>query len=144
MRDFAAYPRVYSPQVVSARVLAHDGNRYRVKIRVQQKHVITVVLDTAYNVEFGNGWIASRSTRIDEIENGRALKPVEQHGFLWRLNTYWRFEQRDGGLYMQIESVSLTRSVPAGLGWAIGPLIESVPRDSLEFTLRTTRDALRR
>jgi hypothetical protein len=45
---------------------------------------------------------------------------------------------------MQIESVSLTRSIPAGLGWAIGPFVESVPRESLEFTLRATSNALRR
>jgi hypothetical protein len=38
---------------------------------------------------------------------------------------------------MQIESVSLTRSIPTGLGWAVGPFVESVPRESLEFTLRS-------
>jgi len=45
---------------------------------------------------------------------------------------------------MQIETVSLTRSIPAGLGWAIGPFVESVPRESLEFTLRSACNALRR
>jgi hypothetical protein len=72
------------------------------------------------------------------------LGPGEEHGFLWRMNTYWSYEERDGGLYIQIESVSLSRSIPIGLGWAIGPFIESVPRDSLEFTLRATSDALRK
>lgn len=149
MRNFAAYPRIYSPQIISAKVLSQNGKRYQVTMRVRQKHVITVVMDTTYEVEFGRvdarrGWSISRSTRIDEIENGHVLSPAEQHGFLWRLNTYWNFEQRDGGLYMQIESVSLARSIPAGLGWAIGPFVQSVPRDSLEFTLRSTRDALRK
>jgi hypothetical protein len=60
------------------------------------------------------------------------------------MNTYWSCEERDGGLYIEIESVSLSRSIPVGLGWAIGPFIESVPRDSLEFTLRATRDALKK
>jgi hypothetical protein len=61
---------------------------------------------------------------------------------LWRLTNYWSYEERDGGLYMQIESVSLARSIPAGLGWAIGPFVESVPKESLEFTLGKTREAL--
>jgi hypothetical protein len=74
----------------------------------------------------------------------RALAPSEDHGFLWRMNTYWSYQERDGGLYTQVESVSLTRSIPAGLGWAIEPFIESVPRESLEFTLRSARNALRR
>ena len=96
-----------------------------------------------------HGYSTSRSTQIAEIDAAgtnaeRALSPDEEHGFLWRLNTYWSYEERDGGLYLQIESVSLTRSIPHGLGWAIGPYIESIPRESLEFTLRSTCDALRK
>ncbi|HEV2465416.1 MAG TPA: hypothetical protein VGT04_16555 [Acidobacteriaceae bacterium] len=149
MRDFPAYPRIYSPQVVSSRVLSQNGDHYQVAMRVKQKHIITVVMDTNYDVEFAqldarHGWSTSRSTGIDEIEDGRVLSPADQHGFLWRLNTYWTFEQRNGGLYMQIESVSLTRSIPTGLGWAVEPFVQSVPRESLEFTLRATRDALRK
>jgi hypothetical protein len=123
-------------------------------MRVKQKHVITVVMDTAYDIEFGridagHGWSISRSTQIDEVENAgtkkeHVLSPADQHGFLWRLNSYWTFEERDGGLYIQVESVSLTRSIPSGLGWVIGPFVESVPRESLEFTLRATRNALHR
>ena len=74
----------------------------------------------------------------------RALSPSEEHGFLWRLNTYWSYEERDGGLYMQIESVSLTRSIPTGFGWLVRPFVESVPRESLEFTLRSMCNALRK
>jgi hypothetical protein len=154
MRDFSAYPSVYNPQVVSAKVLLQNGDRNQAIIRVKQKHVITVVMDTTYNIEFGrldarHGWSISRSAHIDEIDdagtkNERVLSPADQHGFLWRLNTYWTFEERDGGLYIQIESVSLTRSIPSGLGWVIGPFVESVPRESLEFTLRATSYALRR
>jgi hypothetical protein len=121
---------------------------------VRQQHVITVVLDTTYDVTFAkldeqHGYSISRSTRVSEIKspgtpNERALSPSEEHGFLWRLNTYWSCEQRDGGLYMQIESVSLTRSIPSGLAWAIRPFVESVPRESLEFTLRAASGALRK
>ena len=68
----------------------------------------------------------------------RALSAGEEHGFLWRLNNYWSYEEGDGGLYIQVESVSLSRAVPGGLGWAIGPFVDSVPRESLEFTLRAT------
>jgi hypothetical protein len=123
-------------------------------MRVKQKHVITVVMDTAYDVEFGrldatHGYSVSRSTKISEIDdagtkNERALNASEEHGFLWRQNTYWSYEERDGGLYMQIESVSLTRSIPTGLAWAVKPFVESVPRESLEFTLRATCAAVKK
>ena len=154
MKDFNAYPQHFSPQVLQARVLAQQGDRLQAMMRVRQQHVITVVMDTTYEIAFGrldarHGTSISRSTRISEIDapgtpQERALTSREDHGFLWRQNTYWSYEERDGGLYMQIESVSLTRSVPTGLGWAIGPFVQSVPRESLEFTLRATCRALRR
>ncbi len=152
MKDFNAYPARYSPQVVQARIIKHEDDHFQVTMRIRQKHVITVVMDTAYDVTFRrldaqHGYSLSRSTQIQEIESPgsrkeRALSPGEEHGFLWRLNTYWSYEERDGGLYMQIESLSLSRSGPTGLGWAIKPFVESVPRESLEFTLQATCKAL--
>jgi hypothetical protein len=154
MRDFNAYPQHFAPQVVQARVITQEGDRIQAAMRVRQKHGITVVMDTAYHVRFArldgqHGYSVSRSTRIAEIDapgtaRERALDGSEEHGFLWRLNTYWSYEEGDGGLYMQIESVSLTRAIPAGLGWLLGPFVESVPRDSLEFTLRAACNALRK
>jgi hypothetical protein len=122
-------------------------------MRVRQRHVITVVIDATYDVTFGrldpqHGYSLSRSARIEEIDAAgtsaeRTLDPGEQRGFLWRLNTYWSYEEGNRGLYLQIETVSLTRSIPRGLGWAIRPYVESVPRESVEFTLRAGRNALR-
>ena len=152
MENFSDYPRLFSSQVLRAKVLTQNGDHFQVKMRMRQKHVITVVLDTTYDVTFArqdarHGTSISRSTRIDEIgsagtPNERALTPGEAHGFLWRMNTYWSYEQRDGGLYIQVESISLTRSIPRGLGWAVGPFVESIPRESLEFTLLSARNAL--
>ena len=154
MRDFNAYPQRYAPEVLTAKVLAQQGDQYQVTMRVEQKHVLTVVMDTAYDVTFGHldpqrGYSISRSTKIREIDSPgtaheRALGPGEEHGFMWRLNTYWSYEERDGGLEIQIESVSLSRSIPTGLGWLIGPFIESIPRESLEFTLNATCKALKK
>jgi hypothetical protein len=152
MRDFNSYPQHFSPQVLQARATPQSADRIVAWMRVRQRHGITVVMDTTYNIAFGqldrqHGYSISQSTRIAEIDSPgtrteRTLTAQEEHGFLWRLNTYWSFEERDGGLYMQIESVSLTRSIPSGLGWMIRPYIESIPRESLQFTLRSARNAL--
>ncbi|MGO8932273.1 MAG: hypothetical protein ACLPLZ_06185 [Terracidiphilus sp.] len=154
LRDIEAYPRNWAPEVMRASVLQQQGDRYQMTMRVVQHHILTVVTDGTYNVSFGrldaqHGYCVSRSTKVAEIDapgtaRERALTPSEQHGFLWRMNTYWSYEERDGGLYIQIESVSLTRSIPTGLGWVIGPFVESVPRESLEFTLRATQNALKK
>lgn len=154
MQDFDSYPQRFSPQVLRARVVQRQGDHLQASMRVEQRHIITVVMDTAYDVSFGrldvrHGYSISRSTGISEIvspgtASERTLSASEEHGFLWRQNTYWSYEERDGGLYVQIESISLSRSIPVGLGWVVRPFVESVPRDSLEFTLRSTCKALRK
>lgn len=154
LRDFGAWPRTFAPEVLQARAVSQNGDRVQAQMRVRQRHVITVVMDTAYDITFEQlnarqRYSTSRSTRIAEIEapgtpREHALGPREEHGFLWRMNTYWSYEERDGGLYLQIESVSVSRAVPAGLGWVVGPFVESIPRESLEFTLRSACNALRK
>ena len=154
LRDFSAYPKVFVPEVVKGSTLSQEGDHLTSRLRVKQHHVVTVVLDTTYDVTFGHldpqrGYDLSRSTEISEIESAgtpaeNALPPEKAHGFLWRLNSYWSWEERDNGLFIQIESVSLTRSIPPGLGWAVRPMVESIPRESLEFTLRSAANALRK
>jgi len=154
MRDFNSYPKHFSPQVLQTKVLTQGGDRMQAWMRVRQRHIIPVVMDTTYDITFGeldvqHGYSISESRRIAEIDAAgtgaeRALSANEEHGYLWRLNTYWSYAERDGGLYLQIEAVSLTRSIPRGVGWAIQPYVESIPRESLEFTLRSACNALRR
>ena len=154
MKNINAYGQYFSPQVLQGKLLGQQGERLQAFLRVRQHHVITVVMDTTYDITFGrldaqHGYSLSRSTKVSEIESpgtaGEHIVPAnEEHGFLWRQNTYWTYEERDGGLYMQIESVSLSRSVPTGLGWIVQPFIEKIPRESLEFTLRSTCNALRK
>jgi hypothetical protein len=149
LRDFPAYPQRFSPQVLAARVLSRDGDRYQVCLRVRQRNVITVTMGTDYEVMFTrldarHGSSFSRSTRIAELDDdGRALPPANQHGFLWRMDTWWSYAEQDGGVYLEIETLSLTRAIPAGLGWAVRPFVESIPRDSLDFTLQSACSALR-
>ncbi len=153
MKDFDGYPKYYSPQILRAEMLERAGDRFRVRLRVRQRHVLTVVMDTTYEVAFGRvdgraGYSVSRSTQVSEIErvgtgSEHSLLLGQEHGYLWRLNSYWSYVERDGGLYMEIESASLTRDIPHGLGWIVAPFVQSIPRESLEFTLRRTGEELR-
>ncbi len=152
LRDFGDYPEAFAPEVTEAHILHAQGDRMEATMRVRQRHGVTVVLDSTYAVQFGrldagHGWSVSRSTRVVEVSGAgtvaeRALSGAEEHGFLWRMNTYWSWAERDGGLEIEVESVSLSRSIPAGLGWLVGPFVESIPRESLEFTLRAAIGAV--
>jgi hypothetical protein len=152
LQDYDQAERYYEPQVVKSKLLEHSGNDFHVFLRLKQAHVITVVLDTDYLVHYtflDPAHVAARSysVRIREVENvgepaERERPPGDDEGFLWRLDSYWRLYQAPGGVYVQCNAISLTRDVPAGLGWLVRRFLETIPRDSLRFTLESTRKAV--
>jgi hypothetical protein len=152
LQDYDRHASVYSPTVARSRLLSHHGDDFKFALRFVMTKVITVVVEGEHHARFAwlgpgraRSWI--RSTRLAEVTDAgtasERTEPVGQGGgYLWRLNSYWRFEERDGGVYLECESISLTRDIPFGLGWIVGPFVTSLPRESLEFTLTTTRKRL--
>jgi len=150
--DYDHQQQYFRPDVMRSRILRHDGNDFTIELRLYKKKVITTVLETEHEVHYTmvdatHASSQSRSIRIQEVDD--AGKPDERlepeghdRGLLWRMNTYWRFEEKDGGTYVECQSISLTRDIPTGLGWLIGPYVNSVPRESLTFTLESTRAAV--
>jgi hypothetical protein len=112
----------------------------------------TVVLNDYSDVietQLGNSRAqsASRSTRIAEVVNPGSPDEHERtdgedRGYMWRLNSYWRIEEKDGGVYVQNESITLSRTVPVLLAWIVNPLVKSIPHDVLFHTLTNTRNAV--
>ena len=152
LQSYDRHQTIYAPTVTASKLIANDGDHFRFFLRFMMKKVITVVVNSEHDARFrhpaadrAEGWIAS--TRIAEVEDPGTPQEKERPvghdgGYLWRLNTYWRLLAKDGGLYVQCESVSLSRGIPFGLGWIVGPFVTSIPRESLTFTLDTTRHQL--
>lgn len=145
-------PREQGPHqedVLAVRVLGRgadspDGS-LDVFIRMTRTKIVTVTYDTEHHVEYrrhGPLRASSRSvaTRIVELDGeGRAKVPGEDRGFLWRMNAYWRYEQVRGGVIVDLESITLSRGIPLGLGTLVRPLINRVARESMSRTLDNIR-----
>jgi hypothetical protein len=151
MQDYDHKKDYFRPDIQRSKILQHQGDDFLVNLRFYKKKVITIVDDTDHQVHYQvvdatHAWSRSHATRIQEVENpGESNERLDaqghDRGFLWGMDTYWRFQQKDGGTYAECQSVSLTRDIPTGLGWVVGPFVTSVPRESLTFTLATARDA---
>ena len=151
-QDYDHHQEYFRPDVVRSKILQHKGNDFLVLLRFHKKKIITSVLDTDHEVHYSmidstHALSRSHTTRVQEVENAgetdERLEPEgHDRGLLWRMNTYWRFEEKDGGTYVESQSISLTRDIPTGLGWLVGPFVHSIPRESLTFTLGTTRSAV--
>lgn len=142
------------PSVIASKLIERKGDTVKGFLKFKYKKVITAVLNSEHKavltrLKDGKFFIRVVSTRIAEVEDYNApdeheLPVGKDSGFMWRLNTYWFLEQQKDGVLLECRSLTLTRDIPFGLGWAIKPFIESIPRDSLEELITGTRRELTR
>jgi hypothetical protein len=152
LQDYANEPRIYKPEIRRAKLIVQNGDKSKVYLQFFSKSIITIVLDgyfevTLKSVDNTRSESISRSTHIAEVANPGSADEHERtdgsdHGYMWRLNSYWRIEEKDGGVYAQNESITLTRTVPVMLAWIVNPLIKSLPHDVLAHMLDDTQDAV--
>lgn len=149
LQDYEHRADLYKPDVTASHLIWHQGNDYKFFLRLYQKRFTTAIFNTEYVAHWGQVdpkklYSHSISTKITEVKDtdhpdAGELPEGQGRGYLWRLNTYWRFEERDGGVYMQCEALSLTRDIPFGLGWLLKPLVTKIPKESLDRALGQTR-----
>ena len=152
LQDYPNYKKFYQPEVIESKEISHHDDQYEIFLRLYEKHILTVVLNANYHVRYGmldakRMYVTSHSTRIAEVEDPKHSyteeEPVgDDTGFLWRLNSYWHFEEADGGVYAECEAISLSRDVPLGLGFMLKGFLERFPKESMLNTLRGTKAAV--
>jgi hypothetical protein len=152
VQNYDNHKNIYEPEVMDSKLVSHEGNDFKIFLRLLKKKIITVVLDTDHDVRYSyvdeKRWFCqSYTTRIAEVENAgtpeeKTLQPDTGYGFLWRLYSYWKFDERNTGVTIECRAISLTRDIPTGLGWIIEPIVRKLPQESLIATLDATRKAL--
>ncbi len=133
---------------MTARILPQGPDRDLVMLAITRSQVLTAHYDTEHDVRYtrlGPDRVASDSvaTRIREVGGPGDLAPHEDRGFLWALRAWWRYEAVAGGVLIECESVSLSRSVPYVVRPVVGPMVTRFARESMERTLISLRAALR-
>ena len=150
---FAGRESEHYDDVVASRLLARDGDAYRIFLKLRRtKFQVTSTYHSEHSVVYrrlGSARATGRSvsTRIAELQHAgtpqeRELPEGRDSGYLWRLNAYWRYEQVDGGVLIECESISLSRSIPALVRFLVSGIVEGIARESLEKTLGGLKRAL--
>lgn len=148
-QQYDQYAKFYAPDILQSKLISHTGNHFRVYYRFKKQNVITVVTDTIHEIDFvalgeKRLFVKSRCNHVREVEN--AGKPTEEvlpedkdNGFLWAMNSYWRMEQEEDGVYVECEAITLARKIPFGLAAMIGPIVNSFAAESVTNTLKAKR-----
>ena len=152
VQDYARYPTFFAPTIQRARITSRRPDHFDVTMRTWAKHVIEVVVDADYSVDYrrlgpSKLYTKSVASNLFDVQSpsqpNEYRRPIDEtSGLLWRLITYCSFEERPEGTYEQCESISLTRGIPWGLRFLIAPFVTGIPRDTLEFTLGRIREVV--
>jgi len=153
VRDYPRYKEWYRPIVVDSKAISAAETKDRFSMLLMNKSFFKkTALDTEYesgyvHIDSRRGYSISRTTRIQEIEDygssaQRVLPAGEGNGIIWRLFSIMRFEERDGGVYIELEAIGLSRDIPFSVRWAVEPLVRRVSRGSLSTSLRQTANAV--
>jgi hypothetical protein len=140
-QDYAHHANFFKPDVQRSELLSRDGDHFHVYFRFYRKAIVTAVYNTQFDIDFTQSdptheYSFARAVSIAEVRNpgekDETERPVgNDRGYLWRLDLYTRYIEVDDGVYVQIEFLGLSRSVPAIFAWLVNPYIKSVPREYL-------------
>ena len=153
VRNYARYSEFYSPNVIDSKAVATSDAIDRFSMVLRNKSMFSrLALENEYRVNYVRVdeqrlYSVSRTTRIREIAeygtSGQHILPQDEGtGLIWRLYSVTRLVERDGGVYVEMEVIVLSRDIPAAVRWFVGPLVRRASREYLLTVLRQTRDAV--
>jgi hypothetical protein len=153
VRDYARYSEFYSPNVVDSKTVAISEVIDRFSMVLRNKTPFSrIAFENEYQANYVHMddqrvYSVSRSTRIREIAeygtSGQHILPQDEvSGLLWRIYSVTRLDERDGGVYIEMEVIVLSRDIPAAVRWFVGPLVRRASREYLMTVLRQTREAV--
>ena len=151
LHAYACYKQFYKPFVADSKLLTSSGEKQEFVITFQYHMVLAnIAIEARYQkrdfvLTAGRGYSIASATQIQEIESygsagERRLPPGTGAGLLWRTSSIVRYEERPGGIILELEALALTRDIPAGLRWMVCPMVKHIATNSLSATLQKTRD----
>jgi hypothetical protein len=154
VRDYGRYKEFYAPVVIDSKPIHNTGTDYKFSMTMLNEALFS---KTALDSDFEESYVRldekrwysiAYSTRIQEINNygqpGQRELPVNAgNGYVWRLYSISRFEERGGGVLVELEAMALSRDVPASLHWVVNPIVRRVAKGSLSVSLGKTQEAVR-
>ena len=153
VRDYDRYKEMYPPGVIASISHGKDGVKDLFSMRLMNKSVIAkTALDTDceasyFRIDDQHWYGVSNTTHIQEVDKfgtpeQRTLPEDQGTGLIWRLSSITRLEERDGGVYAELEAIALSRDIPAAFRLFVTPIVRRVSRDSLATSLHQTKVAI--
>ncbi len=149
----SAYSVMYK-SIIASTVLERERDTYRVLMRLKEAEAgVSAVLEIRSTIQYfhstsGSVYALSNADEIREVKNAgnrdeRLLPAGRDSGYLWRANTFTHFLEQKDGVFVEMETLGLSRRFPPFLGWIIEPIARRLGRKSVETSLQEFLTAVR-
>ena len=153
IHDYDRYKDFYKPTVIESKLLGRTGEQYEFSmLGLKRVFLEKIAVEGQFEshcskVDETHRYCIAYSTRLQEIKDygqpNQGKLPIDEgHGYIWRLYSLAKFEERDDGVYLEVEAIALSRDISASVRWVTRPVVERVSRNSISTILERTREAV--
>ncbi len=150
LQDYDSYSQTYAPGVASSRLLTRTQDDFTYEMKLVEKGfgIKTALIGRFHShyaqVDEVSGFSATDTEDLAELDSPgttaeHRLTTAEAHGFVENVFTVVRYRQREGGVYLEVETMTLSREIPASVRWFVGPIVQTFSRDVMTDTLTRLR-----
>lgn len=154
LRNYDRYQEVYAPHVIDSTSRGSNGLTDSFSIAMKNASVFA---KTAILADFNASYVkiddrhwasVSQADHVQEVSGHgtpeeRRLPEGTGTGLIWRMASLSRFEERDGGVYIEVEALALSRDIPSYLSLVVNPMVRRISRSSVGTSLLQTEQAIR-
>lgn len=151
--DYDRYKDFYKPQVLQSKLLERTGDNEKTRLLMMQKAFgVTAAFESDNDVRIvkpspTRAYSFSSSSHVREIAdygkpNEHQLPEDRGYGYVWRTFTVSRLEERDEGVYVEEQTIEMSRNIPIEVRWLIKPLTQHLARTIMLATMKETREAV--
>ena len=138
LQDYDHRAQYFPETISSSKLLCFTGtDRFQYSMRMKEPAVLDVDSDVVWEKVDAQRWrCRSVSTRVSE--SGK------DHGYLRRLNSYWRFAETPKGVFVEAETITLSDEFSSVTRFMGSALMGINPEKSLKHSLSSMRESVLR
>lgn len=151
LQDYNSYAEFYKPAVVASKLLSHTPVEYNYQLKFMQKGfgvkagLLGEFRTTYTQLTSGTGYSVTEATSLIELRNPeghdeQSLSPEASHGYVERVFTIVKYRESIDGVWIELETLTLSRGVPASVRWLIAPVVQRFSRQVTIDTLQRLKD----
>jgi hypothetical protein len=138
LQDYDHRAQYFPETISSSRLLCLTGtDHFQYSMRMKEPAILEVDSDVVWEKVDSQRWrCRSLSTKVSEVG--------KDHGYLRRLNSYWRFAETPKGVFVEAETITLSDEFSSVTRFMGSALMGINPEKSLKHSLTSMRESVLR